>query len=220
MNIDISHQLKEKIGIVKLGILSFSSTVSSNNSELWELITAEMEKVKSNFKIEDVNKQENIASARNAYKKSGKDPNRYRPAADSLLRRIIKGLGLYKVNNVVDVLNYISITSGFSIGGYDLDKIEGNIIFDIGTSSDIYEGIGRGVLNVEGLPILRDTKGPFGCPTSDSLRTMINENTNNIVFIFFDFGLNKDLSNTLSETQLMLEKYTDSKNFNIQNIEL
>ena len=50
-----------------------------------------------------------VKATKNAYRTLGKDPNRYRPAAESLMRRIANGKGLYQISNVVDVLNYISI---------------------------------------------------------------------------------------------------------------
>ena len=39
-------------------------------------------------------------------------------AAESLMRRVASGKGLYQINNVVDALNVISVKTGFSICGY------------------------------------------------------------------------------------------------------
>ena len=143
-----------------------------------------------------------------------KDPNRYRPSADSLLRRIVKGNGLYKVNNIVDILNLISVKSGFSIGGYNKSAIIGEIVLDKGTAGDEYYGIGRGLLNIENLPVLRDEKGVFGSPTSDSERTMIDERTTSVLFVFFDFGKSNSLDNYLNETIALLKQFANADNIN------
>ena len=39
-----------------------------------------------------------------------------------MLRRIIKQKGLYQINNIVDINNYMSISSGYTVGSYMLEK--------------------------------------------------------------------------------------------------
>jgi len=124
-----------------------------------------------------------VKALKQSYKRLGKDPNRYRPAAESLLRRVSKGKGLYFVNNVVDCLNLVSVKTGFSICGYDLNRIKGNISLGAGQPGEPYQGIGRGDLNIESLPVFRDESGAFGTPTSDSSRTLIDEETQYVLMI-------------------------------------
>ena len=73
-----------------------------------------------------------VKATKDAYRALGKDPNRYRPAAEALMRRVANGKTLYQISNAVDILNYISIKTGFSICGYDADLISGNISLGIG----------------------------------------------------------------------------------------
>ncbi len=128
-----------------------------------------------------------IKATRSAYKAYGKDPSRYRPSAEALLRRVLKGEELYRINNAVDLLNLVSVQTGFSIGGYDLSSIQGGVTLRIGEANQPYEAIGRGLLNIEGLPVLFDAEGPFGCPTSDSMRTSVTTDTKRFLMVFFDF---------------------------------
>ncbi len=128
-----------------------------------------------------------IRDARAVYKALGKDPSRYRPSAEALLRRVVSGKSLYRINNAVDALNLVSLESGYSIGGYDADRIDGGILLRRG-GAEPYEAIGRGALNVEGLPVLYDAQGPFGSPTSDSTRTMVREDTRRFLWVVFGFG--------------------------------
>jgi DNA/RNA-binding domain of Phe-tRNA-synthetase-like protein len=213
MQIDFTEKLSNALKLNRLGILTFNCSVRNSTDDLWAEIEKYSYSLSERLLLEEVNKIDTIASARAAYKKCGKDPNRYRPSADSLIRRIVKGNGLYRVNNVVDVLNFISIQSGFSIGGYDIHKIEGDIIMDIGSSEDNYTGIGRGDLNIEGLPVLRDSVGIFGSPTSDSERTMITMESANCAFVFFDFGISEKLTDTIDFTISCLKKYSDCNNY-------
>lgn len=129
-----------------------------------------------------------IAATRKAYKALGKDPARYRPAAEALLRRVAQGKGLFQVNNVVEVNTLLSLETGFSIGTYDLAELHPPLFFRRGRPGEVYEGIGRGPLNLEGLPIFTDTLGPFGSPTSDSARSMVKSETMRILMVLIGFA--------------------------------
>lgn len=154
-----------------------------------------------------------VKLTKDAYRKLGKDPNRYRPSAESLMRRVASGKGLYRVNNLVDILNMVSIKTGFSIGGYDADLIEGEIYFGKGLANEVYEGIGRGDLNIENLPVFRDNLGAFGTPTSDSVRTMVTSTTKRFFMTFPAFEVaNEKLKDALTLTVELLTELSDAKN--------
>jgi DNA/RNA-binding domain of Phe-tRNA-synthetase-like protein len=129
-----------------------------------------------------------ILATRAAYRALGKDPARYRGSAEALLRRVIAGKGLPRVNNVVDVINVVSVESRLPIGLYDLQHVQGDIVFRAGRAGETYKGIGKYDLNLEGLPIFCDAQGPHGSPTSDSERTMVTEATRQVLGIIMSFG--------------------------------
>ena len=94
----------------------------------------------------------------------------------------------------------------------DLDKLEGDIRIRIGTEEDIYEGIGRGIINVSNIPLYCDNVSPFGSPTSDTYRTSVNDKTNRILLMIICFD-----TVSLSDEDLAIElftKYCDAKNIN------
>jgi DNA/RNA-binding domain of Phe-tRNA-synthetase-like protein len=113
------------------------------------------------------------ADARTLYKALGLDPTKTRPSNEALLRRALKGEPLYRVNTLVDALNLSSLRYQLPFGLYDLDQVEPPIRLRRGTAGEAYEGIRKGPVHVEGRPVLVDSRGPFGNPTSDSARTMI-----------------------------------------------
>ncbi len=173
----IERSLKEKAPDMVLGVMSCSVTNTSFNEGLWDLINQLVDDIRAKYTLIRVKEQVNIAETRRVYKACGKDPNRYRPAAESLYRRIIKGNDLYRVNTLVDLVNLLSLRTGFSIGGFDADRIEGSVKAGIGRADEDYIGIGRGKLNIENLPVLRDQRGPIATPTSDEVRTAIHADT-------------------------------------------
>jgi len=142
-----------------------------------------------------------IAGVRAAFKAIGKDPSRYRPSSEALTRRVLAGKPLYSVNNVVDCGNLVSLMTGVPVGCYDAAWLKGDAVtFRVGTPGETYDGIGRGEINLECLPVLADEEGAFGTPFSDSARTAITENTHNLKFVLY--GLNIDVAHVEAASEI------------------
>lgn len=213
VSISISPEVKSKCPQLQLGCIQCNLEVTNKYPALLELIKEELTELQNQLKVEDIAKIPSIQSSRIGYKSLGKDPARYRLSAEALLRRVVKGKGLYQVNNVVDLLNLTSVKSGFSIGGYDVEKIEGEIQLSIGKANEPYKAIGRGELNIEFLPTFRDQKGPFGSPTSDSVRTMVTPQTTKFLMPIFNFGGHDNLEEVIRDAISLLEKYAAGSSF-------
>lgn len=216
--IEISERFSSKWAHVSLGLLSCSVSVTESSQALRAEIEDQSAWCRKNLKSEEISTKEAINIGRKAYRALGKDPARYRLSAEALLRRIVKGEDLYLINNVVDCVNLLSFTSGYSIGGYDFAKISQPILLDVGLPDDLYTGLGRGVLNISDLPVLRDSLGAFGSPTSDSVRTSVTAETTQFLMVVFDFGNSDGLSAFLDRAQLLFQQYANSECFNKQII--
>jgi len=160
---------------------------------LWSEIDLLCGEVQQTISIEDIAQLPHIHDTREAYKACGKKPSRYRVSSEALLRRIVQGKGLYKVNTIVDINNFISIKSHFSLGTFNLDKIKPPIVFDIGKPGETYEGIGKGLINIEKLPLFRDQEGAFGSPTSDSERAKVMLDTERLLTVIISFSGKDDV---------------------------
>jgi DNA/RNA-binding domain of Phe-tRNA-synthetase-like protein len=196
--IEIQPELSELFPELTIGCILAEVQVMASDDVLKEEMGLLCDKLVPDLTPESIRRHPVVEMTKNAYRKMGKDPNRYRPAAESLLRRLASGKELYHVNNMVDILNMVSVATGFSIGGYDSEKIQGSITFGLGRDQEAYQGIGRGELNIENLPVFRDGEGAFGTSTSDSVRTMVTEETKKILMVFpafekMDDRLNKAL---------------------------
>lgn len=204
--IEITDKIKTLCPQLELGCVAAKVQLQAKNDALWQKMM-ELYQTKKDLPMDSIKDIPAIASSRAAYKALGKAPSRYRLSAEALHRRIVKAQDLYQINNVVDIINYLSIESGFSIGGYDLEKIEGDILLDLGQANEPYEGIGRGNLNIEHLPVFRDTVSAFGSPTSDSTRTCITHETQQVLLIFLNFGGHNYLAQALDNAQQLLSDF-------------
>ena len=216
--ITISEELAVKVPGLQLSCISCDVVYEGANTLLWTEIVAEIAKIAASVAIEQISIMPAIAASRSAYKACGKDPARYRLSAEALLRRVVNRHELYQVCNIVDALNLVSISSGFSIGGYDNEKIIGEVVFGIGKSGEPYTGIGRGDLNIEGMPVFRDATGAFGTPTSDSVRTSVTATTRNFLMVIIDFGGTDFLDQATVKARSLLEKYARADRFEIEII--
>lgn len=157
---------------------------TSFSQALWDEIHEMEERFRSELTTESLKEQSGIAATRRVYKACGKDPSRYRPASEALIRRMLQGKELYQINTLVDLINLASIAYGYSIGGFDAGKIVGDTLtLGIGREGEPYEGIGRGMINIHGLPVYRDAEGGVGTPTSDHERTKITMDTRHLVVL-------------------------------------
>ena len=220
MDIVISNKMREACPQLVLATIICEVKNSDTSSEFWSEMEAEIQRIKSVCALEEINKRPEIAATRKVYKILGKDPNRYRPSAEALCRRILREIPIYKVSTLVDVINLVSIRSGFSIGGFDLEKIEGEEIrLEAGTSDDEFEAIGRGFLNVEGLPLYKDKTGGIGTPTSDNERTKISADTTRLLMIINGYSGRSGLQDAVDFSIELLGKYAELANLKVHFIE-
>ena len=214
MKILIDNIIKEKTPDFNIGVMICDVKIY-DNTNVSKLVTECEEEISKNIDITDVVNLDIIKDARDAYKIYGKDPSRYRLATESLYRRLSKGNKLYRINNVVDLGNVLSLKTRKSIAVLDYNKIEGNIFIRLGTSNDEYYGIGRGKLNIENIPLYEDNIGPFGSTTSDTERTMITNNTEKILLFIISFSGKENLKDELEYAKGVYQEYAQGQNFEL-----
>lgn len=209
--IKVSQEIKQACPVFA-GAAVYAAVKNSTYSEgLWNEINEFTKELTTTTQIDDIKLQPVIAATREAYKRCGKDPGRYRPSAEALRRRLMRGIPLYQIDTLVDLINLVSLRTGHSIGGFDADKIQGKQLeLGIGKANEPFEGIGRGVLNIEGLPVYRDAIGGIGTPTSDHERTKMDIATTHILAIVNGYNGREGLREAAEMIQTLLQKYTES----------
>ena len=180
--------------------------------DLWNEINTLGKEFKNKLTIETLKEISGIAATRRIYRICGKDPSRYRPAAEALIRRILQGKTLYQIDTLVDLINLASMKYGYSLGGFDADKFVGNTLeLGVGKEGEPYEGIGRGMINIQGLPVYRDGIGGVGTPTSDNERTKITINTNHLLVLINGYDGNEALVRQNAEfVQQLIKRFCES----------
>ncbi len=209
--ISIHSALKALVPDLVLGCISADVLVEKHDKALWLEINQHLAHLAATIKPEQINSIPQIAATRSAYKALGKDPSRYRGSAESLLRRVLQGKGLYQINSVVDINNLVSLESLNPAGSYDLEKVTPPIEFRIGAAAESYKGIGKDLINIESLPVFADAVGAFGSPTSDSERAMVRLETRKIFMVIFSFTGPEGLARWVERASELLGRYSGAE---------
>lgn len=141
--------------------------------------------LREKWKGVELNRITGIQPVREIYRAIGLDPTRHRPSSEALLRRVLKGELLYRVNTLVDALNYCSLKYLVPYGLYDLEKVQPPVALRRGREGEGYPGIRKEFINVADRLCVADTVGPFGNPSSDSDRTKITLQTTRALVVPF-----------------------------------
>lgn len=221
MKILFDEQIRRAAPGFKVIVITADVTNPPTPDSLWQLIEQEGEEVRRRWQMPDINKRPAIAATRTAYKALGKEPNRYRPSAEALCRRMVKGMELYRLTALVDLINLLSVRSGYSIGGFDADKIEGDsLTLGVGRAGEDFEAIGRGQLNIEGLPVYRDARGGVGTLTSDNDRTKLTPDTRRLLMTINLYGIEMPEQQTVELACGLLREYAGATNIKVETVGL
>lgn len=145
-----------------------------------------------------------VAETRALFHRLGVDPTKTRPSSEALLRRVVQGKGLPRVNLAVDVCNLCSLEHQLPLGLYDRQNVHGTVQARAGQEGEGYAGIRKQRVNLAGRLLLADDEGPFGAPTSDSERTSVRETTTRLLVVVFC-----PVERAEQQLSAMLEQLTD-----------
>jgi DNA/RNA-binding domain of Phe-tRNA-synthetase-like protein len=165
--------------IVRPGVLWWAGATVVERAEALDPLLAEAEAaVRAHPPAE-------TAAVRTMYKRVGLDPTRTRPSNEALLRRLLKGGAIPRINAMVDVVNWCSVEFQLPYGLYDRARMRGTPTLRLGADGEEYAGIRKDVVHVGGRITVADDDGPFGNPTSDSARTMVTQATTEALVVVY-----------------------------------
>jgi len=115
----------------------------------------------------------------------GIDPTKQRPAQEALLRRVLRGEPLPRINPAVDAGNAASIKYMVPIGLYDIAKIRGGVLrIRFSRKGEVFRPIGGSPIELDNQIVLAsDSQILHIYPYRDSVETKIEESTRDILVV-------------------------------------
>jgi len=179
---------EERLKGLTLGYLLFTRVKNEKSNETIDsTMEAASNVLKKRFPTAESILEDTVVSAtRKLFSSVGRDPTKERPSGEALIRRVVKGKGIYRINTVVDINNVISLLTAFPCGVYDAAKIEGGTItILLGTPGLEYEGLGGRKVEAENRILTADSKSVFGGPAADSARTQVTTETKEVLMLIY-----------------------------------
>ncbi len=185
MKIAIAESL---VPILRLGVLRLEDMAFTDpgSEQIWNALQSSSDALREAFTGLTIGQVPGIGDTRKLYRAVGLDPTKLRPSSEALMRRVLRGKELFRIHPLVDLFNHMSLVSRLPVGLYDESKIVGEkVTIRLGEEGWGFPGIRKDRVNVSGRLCVTDEKGPFGSPTSDSLRTSIEGDVKRALVIFF-----------------------------------
>lgn len=157
--------------------------IEKNNIDLENYRNDVLDEVSNKYNIENLKDVKLFRFYRDFFWNIGIDPTKIRPAAEALIRRVVSGKTIPRINNLVDTYNLTSIKTGIALAAFDEAKIKNEITARFSQPREEFFGIGMKnpqILKGNEIIITDDEKIIAVYPYRDSNETKIISQTNNI----------------------------------------
>ena len=128
MQLVVSPEILEVFPALRIGILIAEDIDNAGqNDDLERLKVEKADEFRMQYTSHTLLDNPYIAAWRDTYRRFGTNPKKNKPTAEALLRRIVRGHDIPTISKAVDLYLVVETQFYLPIGGYDLDKIVGDI---------------------------------------------------------------------------------------------
>jgi DNA/RNA-binding domain of Phe-tRNA-synthetase-like protein len=143
MWLDISQELGSKFpGLMALVLRVRGIEVKKQDSSLEEFKAEVTERAKDRWKLDQLREHPVFRAYRDFFWRFGIDPTKTRPAAEALIRRLLRGRPLPRINTFVDAYNLASVETATPLAAFDEDGLAGDLLMREARDGELFLGIG------------------------------------------------------------------------------
>ncbi len=142
--------------------------------------------VRSRFTLEGLKDEPVFRAYRDFFWRIGVDPTKVRPAAEALIRRVLGGRSIPRINTVVDAYNLASMTTCIALAAFDVSRLNGDIVMRFANRGEEFLGVGmdKSVTFVGGEIIMADASRLIAIyPHRDADYSRITLQTKNLMLV-------------------------------------
>jgi DNA/RNA-binding domain of Phe-tRNA-synthetase-like protein len=218
MNLKIDAKLKARFRDLTAHILQVKNVkIQKRDAELEQFKVEVMKQVRKEYGLDALKDQPVFRAYRDFFWRVGIDPTKNRPAAEALIRRILRGRTVPRINTLVDAYNLASIKSRIALATFDADKLDGNLLIRFAEEGEQFMGIGMEkplVLKGGEIVISDEEKLVAVYPYRDANNTKVTEETENVTIVVCGApGINEETLEKASHVALeYVKRFCDGKN--------
>ena len=185
--LEIDETLQDRFPGLAAQIIRFHDvSVKRENSELEEYKLDVYKGTQNNWEVEKLRDDPEFRAYRDFFWKLGIDPTKNRPAAEALIRRVLRDRPIPKINTWVDAYNLVSITTAVPIASFDSDLLEGNLLMREAKAGETFLGIAmdKPVVLSGGEAVIQDDKRLVAIyPYRDADYSKVSQDTKNVLML-------------------------------------
>ncbi len=136
--------------------------------------------------LETLKDEPTLRAYRDFYWRVGIDPTKTRPASEALLRRVLQGKEMPRINTLVDAYNLASMKTRIAIAAFDAAHTQGGLTMRLARGGETFLGIGMETpATCKGVEVVvEDADGLVAIyPHRDAHRTRVTTATTDTVFM-------------------------------------
>jgi DNA/RNA-binding domain of Phe-tRNA-synthetase-like protein len=143
LHVEIEKELNSKFQGLKAECVVIEGVdVKHDSLELSMFKSDVLERVKRRWTLDQLKEGPIFRAYRDFFWRIGVDPTKIRPASEALIRRVLRGRTIPKINTLVDAYNLASIDSCISLAAFDKDVINGELFMREALANEEFYGIG------------------------------------------------------------------------------
>lgn len=187
MKLRIDVQLKTRFSDLTVLTCNIKDVkVEKQNAELEKFKDEITEKAEEKYDLNSVKNLPTFRAYRDFFWRVGIDPTKNRPAAEALIRRVLRGRTMPRINTLVDAYNLASIKTEMALAAFDANKLKGDLIMRFAEKREKFLGIGmeKPMLLQGGEIVISDNQKLVAIyPYRDADSTKITEKTKNVMLL-------------------------------------
>jgi len=141
--LNVDQGLQSKFPGLKAQVFRVNGVeVRRSDAGLEEFKAEVVERTKEKWALDQLREHPVFRAYRDFFWRVGVDPTKTRPAAEALIRRVLRGRPLPRINTLVDAYNLASIDTAIPLAAFDLGGLVGELTMREAVEGERFLGIG------------------------------------------------------------------------------
>jgi DNA/RNA-binding domain of Phe-tRNA-synthetase-like protein len=187
LTVEIVDDILKKFPEIRVLVRQINGVTVSETDPRLEVFKDEIfNDVKHRFTLENLKDEPIFRAYRDFFWRIGIDPTKIRPAAEALIRRMLGGKSIPRINTAVDAYNLASMSTCIALAAFDTSRLDGDITMRFANKGEQFLGIGmdKHVMLIGGEIIMADASRLVAIyPYRDAEYSRITLETKNLMLV-------------------------------------